>query len=419
MNREGRRPLAVLTRTFPKLSETFILEELLGLERSGVALTVFALQRPTDTVEQPAMKFLRAAVHYLDAPGWRQRIALHMGALLHNMSGYVRAIGFALARPHAGRLADFNVALKLARRLRSLGIGHLHAHFIDRPGDIAALAAMLAGIGFSLSAHAKDIYRSAPRALARKMRAARFTTTCTGYNHRELKAAAPDASVHRIYHAIDTTRFHCADRDCRHESVTVPHLLAVGRLKPKKGFATLVRACAELRARGLAFQCDIVGYGELRGDLAALIERLGLVEHVTLHGKLTHRELLPLYARARVFAMPCEIASDGDRDGIPNVLLEAMAMRLPVVASEVSGIPEVMTHGHNGSLVPPGDAVALADEIAALLRERHRAAALAAAARTTILQRFAPQRSTDELLALLPAAPDVNRADPAVERRYA
>lgn len=323
-----RARLGVLVRCFPKLSETFILEEILGLERRVRADDLLTLRPPSDVLVQPAVAQVRAPIVPLydampaSAPGGEAR---------RESAGEYAGVEAEVPRPDA-RPSDAQLAQLLSARLRDAGIAHLHAHFIDGPAAIAARAAQLAGIGFSISAHARDIYLGDPEAIRQRLGEACFTVTCTTYNHAVLeRLAPPGAAVHCVYHGIDTGRF--APRPRARAAGAPPTILAVGRLRAKKGFATLVRACGLLRAQGVAFACEIVGYGEEQAALEALVEAEGLQGVVRLRGKMNHSGILGLYREATVFAAPSEVAADGDRDGIPNVLLEAMACALPVIST--------------------------------------------------------------------------------------
>lgn len=424
MSTQGRA-LGILVKTFPKISETFILAELLGLERAGFDLTIFSLQRPTDAISQPAMSRLRARIVYLsdDHPTAARRLSRHVAAVLRSPAASASAWN-DVALPSNGLVArDLDTALALADALRQFAIPHLHSHFIDRTGAIGQLAARFAGIGCSLSAHAKDIYLAHPAALRRRLARARFTTTCTEYNRAALAAVAPPGtSLHRIYHGIDAARFQsmpalpatAAARDDR----PVLRLLAVGRLRPKKGFATLLQACAQLRDRGIAARCEIVGYGEQREQLEAMITELRLDNRVELRGKMSHRELIEVYRQADVFVAPCEIAADGDRDGIPNVLLEAMSMRLAVVSTPVSGIPEIVRDGFNGLLVPPADAPALAAALERLAADPTLRYRLGREARRSVLEQFGEEANLQSLVSLLECCLDdgapIALAEPAI-----
>ena len=310
---------------------------------------------------------------------------------------YLGTLGNAVWLGRTG-LREFARAGWLAGQLREDGVEHLHTHFISSTADIANLVSLLCGIPFSISAHAKDIYLSDATDLRRKLNAARFTVTCTDFNCRTLRDIAPQANVHRMYHGIDHGVF---SPQVRHATGLAPLILTVGRLRAKKGLDTLIDACRLLRGRGLLFRCEIVGYGEEQASLQAMIDSYQLNDRVSLAGKLVRDDVVERYGRAAVYVQPSRVTADGDRDGIPNVLLEAMAVGLPVVASRVSGIPELVRHRHNGLLVEADDAPALADSIAELIRDKALGALLGSNARTTVTQNFNNQRNLQLVLQLL------------------
>lgn len=415
---DHRRPLGVLVKTYPKLSETFILEELLGLERLGFSLRLYSLAPATDAITHPAVARVRAPLVRLPESmrGHAGAFAARHARLLFGAPlRYLGALGAAARRGRRG-LHDFARAGWLAGQLRDDGVEHLHAHFIATPADVAELVGRLAAMPFSISAHAKDIYLSDPAELRRKLHAARFTVTCTELNRQTLAAIAPQANVQRMYHGVDHALFHPAQRLAAPATPaanppTLPLILSVGRLRAKKGLDTLIDACAALRQRGQAFVCEIVGYGEEQARLEAQIERLGLGDCVRLPGKLAREQVIARYARAAVYVQPSRIAADGDRDGIPNVLLEAMAMGLPVVASNVSGIPELVGHGHNGLLVESDQPEALADAIVRLLAQPQLCAELGGQARQTVTASFDNDRNLQRLCGLLEGSQELI-ADP-------
>lgn len=384
---DSRSPIGLLVKVFPKLSETFVLEEVLGLERLGVGLRLYTLAAPTDAVSHPAVTRVRSQITCVPASvrdDWRGFAARHARWLATRPLHYLRALRLAAGRGCAG-LADFASAGWLAGQLRDDGVQHLHTHFISTPADVAELVSRIAGLPFSISAHAKDIYLSDANDLRRKMSAARFTVTCTDFNCQTLRAIAPGVNVQRMYHGVDHAVFHPRRRLT---PSPVPLILSVGRLREKKGLDTLIESCHLLRGRGVPFRCEIVGYGEELARLQALIASHGLGEQVQLTGKLTREHVINCYARAAVYVQPSRVAADGDRDGIPNVLLEAMAMGVPVVATNVSGIPELVRDGCNGLLIEPDDPVALADAVARLIDDRSLGTELGLAARHTVTDTF-------------------------------
>jgi glycosyltransferase involved in cell wall biosynthesis len=397
---ESAPPLGVLVKIYPKLSETFILEEILGLERLGLTLRLYALSPATDAITHPAVAQVRAPLLVVPAPGRasaKDYLARHTRLLARSPRRYALGVWQALQRGRRG-LDDFLRAGWLSEQLRRDGVEHLHSHFIAQPTDVAQLAAQLGRQRYSISAHAKDIYLSTTADLRRRLSGAAFTVTCTELNRSTLAAIAPQARVHRMYHGIDQALFHPSRRRLASGE---PLIVSVGRLREKKGLDVLIEACARLRDAGQAFRCEIVGYGPEHAALQALIDRYALGEQVVLVGKLTREQVIERYSRATVYVQPSRIAADGDRDGIPNVLLEAMAMGVPVIASCVSGIPELVADGHNGVLVAPDDADALARAVMRLLSQPTACAELACRGRTTVEQGFDNDRNLRQLCDLL------------------
>lgn len=355
--------LALLVRSFPKLSESFILAEVLALQDAGFNLVVYAMKRPTDVLQQPTAAQLRRAIVYLPEQ------------------------------------SDEATVSQLIDHWRRANVSHVHAHFIDGPAAIAQRACAALGIGFSVSAHAKDIYLADPQDLAARMAAARFTVTCTAHNQQQLrKLAVHGGEVHLNHHGVDTDYF-SPNSDARPNQGL--RLLVVGRLRPKKGYATAIRALALLQHRQPSATLTIVGYGPDETALRQLANDLGVAAAVQFAGTRSHRELQAIYREHDIFLAPSEITQDGDRDGIPNVLLEAMASAMAVVASEVSGIPEAIEHGRDGWLVPPSDPAALANALNQLASDAPLRTELGANARVRVQKDFSPSAAQRRLTMLL------------------
>jgi glycosyltransferase involved in cell wall biosynthesis len=317
----------------------------------------------------------------------------------------------ALAWKHRSREAGAPLALKkvflkefvqagwIADAVQRAGdVSHLHGHFCHGVATMTWFASRLTGLPFSFTAHAKDIYQAElnpGRLLERKLGAARFVATCTCANAQVLRARHPRPDeVHAIYHGLDTEWFSPQRTTPGSEA---PLLLSVGRLVEKKGFDRLVDACALLRRRGVAFRCLIVGEdGSAGAALRAQIDWLGLADRVQLQAAVAQDQLREIYRGAQAFALPCRVLEDGDRDGFPNVLAEAMAMGVPVVSTPISGIPEMIEDGVHGLLVD-GSPEALADAIERLLGDAALHARLAAAARARICERFDSRETTAAL----------------------
>jgi glycosyltransferase involved in cell wall biosynthesis len=288
--------------------------------------------------------------------------------------------------------------------LESGQIQHFHSHFCHGATTIAMFASRITGIPFSFTAHAKDIYLKElnPGDLLQiKMRRAEFAVTCTGANEEYLKQLAPEgAIIHRIYHGLDTKLFSVSDQySAKNKDVKMPMLLSVGRLVEKKGFDYLIKACAILKERGCQFQCQIVGGGDdhFKAKLVRLIKDLGVEDTINLHGAVTQEELRDIFKNATVFALPCLVVDNGDRDGIPNVLVEAMSMRVPVISTDISGIPELIDHDINGLLVPEKNAEAMADAIERLLLNPGLRQQFADAGRNRVCKDFDSQVTTLDL----------------------
>jgi len=404
----SRRRLVVLLKGYPRLSETFIAQELLGLERSGFDLVLVSMRRPTDKKRHPVHDEIKAPVvylpEYLHEEPWRvARSALH--GLWR--PGFWRALAelvpdFWRDRSR-NRIRRFGQALVLAAEWPSHA-GWLHAHFIHTPASVASYASRITGIAWTCSAHAKDIWTSADWDLAGKLRQARWVVTCThsGFRHLRGLAAAPER-VHLSYHGLDLDRFG-PFADTRADSngsdpekpVTI---VSVGRAVDKKGYDTLLKALALLPA-GLAWRFEQIGGGEGLPALKDLAARLGIADRVRWMGALAQEEVLACYRRADLFALACRISDDGDRDGLPNVLVEASSQRLPCISTNISGIPELITDGENGLLVPPDDPQALANALARAIADPQLRKQLGEAAERRVRADFDHRASIGQLAGL-------------------
>ena len=392
--------VGVVLKAYPRLSETFIVREILALESRGIALHLFAMRAPRERAVHDDVARVRAPLTYVpDAfdRSWREILGAARRVRRARPDTFDPLARFALGESlRARRFATLKRFLQAAwlvdRGLPGCGVTHLHAHFANDPTTVAWFAARLAGLGYSFSAHAKDVWTQEPAWLARKIDDARFVVTCTEHNRARLEALAENgASVLRAYHGIRTDRFAPAAAAPPGD----PLILSVGRLVPKKGFATLLAAFRALADRGVPFRGEIVGEGPLRAELAATINRLGLAGHVLLPGPMSQGALLERYRAARAFAIACEVQADGDRDGIPNVVVEAMAMGLPVVATRVSGIPECVADGVTGLLVPERDPAALAEALARVLEDPALGRGLGQAGRVRIEREFDADANLD------------------------
>ncbi|HEY6195372.1 MAG TPA: glycosyltransferase family 4 protein [Candidatus Eisenbacteria bacterium] len=411
---------------YARIDDAFITNEIYLLERLGLGLHVFSVKPLDHGKRHASVDRIQATIRCLPDPTsgsrtrlvWRHVRAFwrsHLRLLRRRPRAYVGTLLFALGLhlkyrfPLRSRkiteeqfLVDFLRAGPLALEvLESPCIRHLHGHFCHASTTITMMVSRLTGVPFSFTAHAKDIYLSKFNPgdlLQRKLRGAAFVVTCTEVNRARLQRLCPDlTSLHRIYHGIDTAIF--APRiPPPGDAGGVPRILAVGRFVEKKGFPYLVRACRVLRDLGHAFRCDIVGRPDRDSEaVRRLIEEGKLGETVFVSDALTHDELKELYERCTIFCLPCVVAGDGDMDGIPNVLVEAMAMGIPVVATGVSAIPELIEDGVNGLLVPEKDVPALAGALERLLEDAALRGRLGRAACETVRGSFDAERTTRAL----------------------
>lgn len=414
---------------FPRLSETFITHEIYLLEQLGLKQRLFAVKRGDVDKVHDIVRYIRAPLTYLPEVtslsgtnliawlwrNWPRYAATHARLLRERPRAYLTTLASAIAMswkyragwfaaPRKVFIKEFLQAGHIAWQVIASGtISHLHGHFCHGAATITWMASRLSGVPFSFTAHAKDIYQADQNPgdlLRRKLKAASFVATCTRANAEHLKQRFPHgAQVHTIYHGLDTEYFSPPARQQPADSM--PQILAVGRFVEKKGFQYLVEACALLKARGERFRCLIIGEN---GDQLELIKRkiveLGLADLIKIKGTVTHDELRRIYQESTIFALPCMVAPDGDRDGIPNVVAEAMASGLAVVTTAVCGIPELVRDWMDGLIVPQCNSQALADALLQLLQNSALRQRLGNGARERVCQVFDSRKTTTELKAL-------------------
>ncbi|MEJ5299872.1 MAG: glycosyltransferase family 4 protein [Thermodesulforhabdaceae bacterium] len=374
--RSTSKRLAMVLKGYPRISETFISNEILHLERSGIDIAIFSLRQPRESFAHKHVKQIRAPVTYLPEyilPSWKTLFRANFRYFLSYPYRYLRSFSnalkasIAISSPLTPTVRHFLQAGYLVQHdLFRKNIAHIHAHFAHTPTSVALYASELTGISFSFTAHAKDIYTSHPAKLMRKIARARFIITCTEYNRQYLLSLAEGLStpIYTIYHGIDLSRFEFGPD---HLPSPPFRILSVGRLVKKKGYDDLLKALRILKTQQIPFEFFHVGDGDLREQIHKMAGDLGLLDNVHFLGTLTHEDLIPLYRRSHLFVLASKIAPDGDRDGLPNVILEAMAIGIPVVATNVSAIPEAVHHEKTGILVSPENPYALAQAIKRVL----------------------------------------------------
>jgi glycosyltransferase involved in cell wall biosynthesis len=402
-------PLAIAVKGWPRLSETFIAQELLALERAGIDFAIWSLRHPTDTKTHPLHDQLRARVHYLpeylhDAPG---RVLRGLGWAVMQRS-FWRSFGWFLRDlrrdPTRNRVRRFGQACVMARALPP-GTRAIYAHFLHTPSSVARYAALLRGLPWSFSAHAKDIWTSPDWELREKLgthtAGAAFGATCTAYGAARLNALADGTVVDLVYHGLDLDRFPPPPhRDPRQPGAPFA-MLSVGRLVEKKGFDRLLSALALLPGQ-IDWHWTHIGGGDLKAQMQAQAAALGLQDRITWRGACGQPEVVAEMRAADLFVLPSRVATDGDRDGLPNVLMEAASQLLPILSTPVSAIPEFIDDGVHGILSDDAPA-AFAENIVRLVEAPELGSHLAQAALARLQSEFRMQPGIDHLATRLRA----------------
>ena len=369
----------MILKGYPRISETFISNEILLLEQMGIKIRIFSMRHPREPFFHDSIRQIKARVDYLPT-----ELFLEFPRLLFP------ATVLAVRQPDL-----FLQALRKAgerfRRTRSLGtlkhllqgafvtnqylryapeVKQLHAHFAHSPSSVALFASMLSGVRFSFTAHAKDIYTSDPDQLREKIAKASHVVTCTRYNkdHLESLVNGQNTPIYCVYHGIDLNLFH---NSVQRRIPEQPYrILSVARLTAKKGIDTVLKALTLLRDKNVDFEYTLIGDGDDRDKILAMIFDLGLEDRCRWLGTIPHDQVIREFKQADLFVLGCRVAKNGDRDGIPNVLVESLAMGLPAAGTTVSALPEILQHEKTGLHTPPEDPEALAASMLRLLSDR-------------------------------------------------
>ena len=411
MPRASPRPIAFVLKGYPRLSESFIAQEIRALELEGLDIRIVSLRHPTDGTRHPVHREIAAPVLYLPEYLYQEtRRVLRGWRFARRLAGY-RAARRAwlrdLARdPTPNRVRRFGQALVLARELPA-GVGHLHAHFLHTPASVARYAALLRGLPWTVSAHAKDIWTTPEWEKREKLAACRWLVTCTASGRAHLAALAPAGRVTLAYHGLDFARFPPAPRAPAERDGGDParpvRILSVGRAVAKKGYDDLLAALA-LLPPDLHWRFVHIGGGALRETLRRQAAALGLSNRIEWRGAQDQAAVLAAYRDADIFVLASRIAADGDRDGLPNVLMEAQSQGVVCLATAIPGIGELIDDEVGGVLVPPGAPAALALALARLIREPARREALGAAGERRVRRDFAMAPGIARLAALFAEA---------------
>ncbi len=384
---------------FPSASEYFILQELLAMQQRKVRLRILALQRPQgNTFSIPGTATVMQEVTYYKH-GFIRALQAHLYCLTTHFGGYITALRQCFARPLPAirMLAHFQKGVFYTYTLRHEPARHIHAHFASAPAAVAATIGTITNRSYSISAHAHDIY-TADSLLEHKIKQARFVVTCTAANKKFLAAKTDPNSLHHIYHGLAIQDWPFIVRNSPNPTGPI-RILTVARLVEKKGILYLLQAIALLREQ-LDIHCTITGDGPLQKQLLQYVNQHGLQQQVTFTGAWPQDKVKALYQSHHLFVLPCLVADNGDRDGLPNVLPEALASGIPVIATPVSAIPELITHRETGLLVQEKNAAEIAAAIQTLVLDPELYAHLARNGRQKVIQQFSMDHGIDQLYAL-------------------
>jgi glycosyltransferase involved in cell wall biosynthesis len=382
--------VAFVLKGYPRLSETFIAQEIAALERRGLDILIVSLRHPTDGRTHPVHGEIRAALLYLPEYLLLEPLRVIRAWIRQRRNSRYKDVrnlwlGDLARDPTPNRIRRFGQALVLADELPE-DVRHLHAHFLHTPASVTRYAAMLKGLAWTGSAHAKDIWTTPEWEKREKLASCEWLVTCTAANHAHLSALAPPGRVDLVYHGLDFSRFPFVEKSASSNGGKPAVILSVGRLVEKKGTDVLLEALARLPA-DLSWRLVHVGGGPLKEKLARHARQLGIADRVQWRGARTQVELLAEYRAADLFALASRVARDGDRDGLPNVLVEAQSQGLACVATRVSGIPELIDDD-TGVLVAAEAPAELAQALAALIADPARRRALGEAGRRRAQEKF-------------------------------
>lgn len=395
--------IAYIGRVLPALSETFVIREAAALMQLGVSVELFSIYPPDVSHHHPELPDAARRARIIHRPHAVDFWKAHCQSHREDPGRYRLAVRKLILDPResSGRkvrsMVHFLMAPYAATLLRRYGVSHVHAHFANVAASVAMMAAHLAGVPFSFTVHAYDLFVD-DILMEEKLRRARFVATCSRFHVDYLRRHYPgaaDARIEVIHYGIDPARFSLSERPAADN----PIFLGVGRLVETKGFHTLIEACSVLNERGMSATCVIVGGGLEEARLKRLASQKGLADKVSFTGALQPADILDWYDRAHCLVMPSCVRNN-DRDGMPNVLIEAMARGLPVISTRVSGIPELVRDGETGLLVEPDRPRDLADAMAAVAGDRDLAERLGQAGRELVLAEYDIHRSARRLMEL-------------------
>lgn len=398
------RRIAVVVKGYPRLSETFIAQEILALEARGLELEIWSLRHPTERAVHPMNKKIKARVTYLPEYLYEEPIRVLKGAFWSlGQKGFgktIRAFWRDLKRDFtANRIRRLGQAFAMARELPA-EVGHIHVHYLHTPASVVRYAALLTGRTWTFSAHAKDIWTTPDWEKREKMQEALWGVTCTAQGAEHLQKLSSPERVSLVYHGLDLSRFPAPQENRSSRDGSNPmdplRIVSVGRAVAKKGYSDLLQALAAL-PQDLHWRFAHIGGGELLSSLKTQAQQAGIADKVAFLGSKAQPDIIALLREADIFVLPSKKASSGDRDGLPNVIMEAASQALPIIATDFAGIPEFIRNKVEGELVPPGDWEALSNALNLLARDPQHRKALGNAAYYRLRHEFSMDGGIDLL----------------------
>lgn len=404
----SKKRIAVVLKGYPRLSETFIAQEILELERAGFDLSIVSLRHPTDKHTHPVHAEIKAPKHYLPEYIYQELFRVWWAKVNCTFKlGFWKTLPIFfkdfLRDPSVNRIRRWGQAMVFAHEYAD-GCDHIYSHFLHTPCSVARYAALISGKSFSISAHAKDIWTSPEWEMREKLEDCDWLVTCTEGGADYLKTLAPEGRIHLVYHGLDLSRFPTPKKalsknDGSSKTKTVK-LVTVGRAVAKKGIDSLLHALAKL-PEDLHWHWTHIGGGPLKGDLEALALKLGINDRCDFKGALPQSEVLETYKKSDLFVLPSRIDETGDRDGLPNVIVEAQSQQMAVISTNISGIPELIQSDSNGILIQPDKVDELAKAIEKLTSDPKLRNKMGKLGEEKVRSHFSHKQTIGDIIALL------------------
>ena len=408
-----KKSIAIVLKGYPRLSETFIAQEILSLEKAGISIVIISLRKPTDPHTHPVHEKINAPVLYLPEYLFKEPIrVLRSWWQVRSNPRYKSArrtwLRHLIRDFSPNRVRRWGQALVLAAEF-STEIGHIYAHFIHTPASVAHYTSMLTGHTWSVSSHAKDIWLTPNWEKTEKLESCSWSVTCTNYGYRHLNDLVP-GKTHLSYHGLDTKQLSLKNYSniLRHsDQGNLLRLLSVGRAVKKKGFSVLLEALSKI-PKNINWHWTHIGGGSELENLQKLSHKLGLTGKITWKGAQSQKGVFEAYENSDLFIMPSIIATDGDRDGLPNVLMEAASKKVCCIATDLPGITEFIRHDDTGWIVPSKNSRELTRSIISLSQDPAKRVRLAESANKLLVRHFSHSENVQYIIELLKSDLDTN-----------